>query len=1111
MFNISTVSNLQTITTATYNTIQAASSSVLSDFYGGSSSSVPITASANPITADQWIRLYNDIDRSLVHQTGAVMSYTTGTFPDVNNVAITTSFVNAITNAMNTVYNNTGTLHAPSQLLLATTSTGATYSKRETQWGSTLTHVVNYFWNSEADVQHFFNLGGRMVVQEGYVHGSGNGSGVDLNWAAMIDYMQAQLALPQNQFTATNYYNTTQIQLTTSTDAYNSMSVRMLRRSSTSTQAEIKFNTLGTTNDIDLISTATFVYSRGDTIPQGIAAPKPKMVLVTDLGDGGNYAPFTRLLTIPYLPSTFTWTAYDVTQPALVQQPASVFPDAAYFPNANYSYDGTTVILTYKNRNTATKFILPYGIPPITANVTLTGAGGGGGGGGAGSGGEAGGAGAGGGSGYTTFYSTSLVPAHSYIVTIGIGGKGGPNHYSRYGGGDGKNGFPSLFFEDGVLKASAENGYGGQGGIEYGYGTAYGGTGYQHGDDGINGRNGASGGGKGGDSTLAPGAQGALLGYGVPTPAASGTQGSGGAGGSFYDNWPGDYATYGGDGGDGVVQISFDCPQVRFYNGSTSETDTSSIQGIMLKSSGNNSVTITSIDFTNNGSTITPTYSYSWGNNFPIVIAAGDSEIVNLRYSGYIPGSYNNAFTISSNNDLGPVTVLTEQSVEVPAFSVQLSPTNVNQTVYGRTIIKFNFSTMGYNLFSYIPSLDNTIGFTINATAYGLEIIFDPANTLPTGSYSTNLSVTGYNYAGQSATTTTNVTLSYALPNLITGSNLGSWYGPTSTANSIVGMSYDVINGDKYLTVGIGAGGEGSTVGLAGTSNIHSGSTPLNLGVNADQGYLDGMVLYNIVQQTSYSDFLKTYGASIAYNAGAPAGIGVTRSYTFTANSTQVYNWSFAVADRGYFQIDGVLISDLRNSSSPNTQHTGQIYLTAGEHTVTFYMENDSPAGGIAIRIYDPISLVDQWSTIVPIRDTYAYRYWQEVYRVPLTQGAYVYNSKDYYIKDSKVAAGASYGSYFSNGSIFTVTDDGGGNLDIRFNAKTSKPTDASVNRTVTNLPLTPYYYLPATSITARNTQLESSGIGIGGIDTHLFTGFDNLGTVTTSQVRYPTTMPNYL
>jgi len=131
---------------------------------------------------------------------------------------------------------------------------------------------------------------------------------------------------------------------------------------------------------------------------------------------------------------------------------------------------------------------------------------------------------------------------------------------------------------------------------------------------------------------------------------------------------------------------------------------------------------------------------------------------------------------------------------------------------------------------------------------------------------------------------------------------------------------------------------------------------------------------------------------------------------------------------------------------------------------------------------------------------------WQEVYRIPLTNGAYTYYPTGLYLvqKSSpwpgEVAGftmGGSFGSGASQGSICTITDDGNGNLSILLNSLYSPDyNDTTVYQTQIDLQSCFNYY---DGVAYRYTQLESGPVN--GYQTHCFSGFDSNGVVQTTLV----------
>jgi hypothetical protein len=144
----------------------------------------------------------------------------------------------------------------------------------------------------------------------------------------------------------------------------------------------------------------------------------------------------------------------------------------------------------------------------------------------------------------------------------------------------------------------------------------------------------------------------------------------------------------------------------------------------------------------------------------------------------------------------------------------------------------------------------------------------------------------------------------------------------------------------------------------------------------------------------------------------------------------------------------------------------------------------------------------------VPVRT--AYRFWGEVYRIPLNQGAHTYRTGDlnpvsnlpkYLVKDSVMTEtdGKPYGAFFEGQSMFTVRDDGAGNLTITFNpVGNTLPTSAADRRTIYNITALPFYF----SAHNRYSNLSNGSLPAG--RTYRFNGFNNQGGVITSEQSLP-------
>lgn len=134
------------------------------------------------------------------------------------------------------------------------------------------------------------------------------------------------------------------------------------------------------------------------------------------------------------------------------------------------------------------------------------------------------------------------------------------------------------------------------------------------------------------------------------------------------------------------------------------------------------------------------------------------------------------------------------------------------------------------------------------------------------------------------------------------------------------------------------------------------------------------------------------------------------------------------------------------------------------------------------------------------------YQYWSEVSRIPIT-AAGSYNTSNYFVKAiAWPHIGANHGQYFAGGSIYTITNDGYGNLTVNANSLVGNSGDTGTIFTLFSLNTATYYYSTymfffATS--PRYVNLEPGPIG-DGTQTHQFVGFTSNGTVRTILATYP-------
>lgn len=516
-------------------------------------------------------------------------------------------------------------------------------------------------------------------------------------------------------------------------------------------------------------------------------------------------------------------------------------------------------------------------------------------------------------------------------------------------------------------------------------------------------------------------------------------------------------------------------------------------------------------------------YEKSWDTNQPLILAPSQSVTMILSYSNSVrQGAFNTIMVIVADNDVGFVATPVSITVTEPVFDFTFLPATISKTATNGSLVSqvFNYvanTTYDANYADPVLVQDyNYFTMTVNRVAKQITLTFNPLVRKINGTYSANVSMT---LVGN-RTVTKNVTFTVTRNIDDQSKNLGTWLSAKAAYNSVIGMSYDTIEGKRYITMGVGVqGNQTSTI-------LSDGVTPVtvdDLGITADDKYANGTVLYAATANAAYCQFLKDYGSWVRPNSNNPTNINLFRYYKFNVPTTGRYTWEFAADSVGSFNIDGG--PQLNVTSGLSKSETGSITLAAGVHTVNFQILNSSASGSIAIAITTPDG-AQVWSTRTPVRASDPYHNWSEVYRIPLpsatTGTPATYQSAFYCIKDTAAArpdAGSEsvqftrWGDFFGtpNGitdrSLFTVVDDGFGNLAITLNGKTGTATDANNYATSTNLPYSSYYY---STRGTRYTQLESTPITANGVAdsasiyTHQFTGFDLNGVVTTIIAEYP-------
>jgi len=234
---------------------------------------------------------------------------------------------------------------------------------------------------------------------------------------------------------------------------------------------------------------------------------------------------------------------------------------------------------------------------------------------------------------------------------------------------------------------------------------------------------------------------------------------------------------------------------------------TSTFQTLYLSNKGNAVLTITEVLTTVYPGVIEPIMNVN-NNNLPITIQPGDQVLVSGAYIAYYAGEYINWFIFKSNSVNGSVKYRTHQLV-LDTQNFRPTPTGftTSTTLYGKpeiqkyTIIPiFNTIESPDTIIDVSGTISGSPAWTILSTGTNsITAKFDPdiidnAN----GTYTADLTISA-NGATHIVTNTATVFIDHAI-----NKNLSSWLSPVSHDNSIVGVSYDLEDDHRVMTIGVG-------------------------------------------------------------------------------------------------------------------------------------------------------------------------------------------------------------------------------------------------------------------------------------------------------------------
>lgn len=360
---------------------------------------------------------------------------------------------------------------------------------------------------------------------------------------------------------------------------------------------------------------------------------------------------------------------------------------------------------------------------------------------------------------------------------------------------------------------------------------------------------------------------------------------------------------------------------------------TSTRQLVHMTNNGTAIMTVTEILFSLTEGISPRFYFYSTAsilNSSTITILPQNTATFQLAYLTTEIGEYSSYFIIVSNNDSGYYKVNTRQiAIDTSNFSVSPESFSTTTTKIGQV------ETFTYNITPIVNNIDRpdliipitgsitgSSAWSILSTgtnAMSVKFNSNEVNNV-NGTYTSVLSITSNSITHQVISTAT-VSI-----NTTTNKNLGGWLSPASHYNSIIGVSYDLEDNQRYLTIGVGMGGDGTPIYGSGG---YAYASLENLGLSAthiDQPYPFWANVYRI----PFTGAAQTY-TSNDFIVKTTEGVDYTQYFGEYGEPGSM----FIVEDDGY----GSLTIELNHLSSLSEDES--VNATLNNLTRAFYYYSD--------------------------------------------------------------------------------------------------------------------------------------------------------------------------
>ena len=230
---------------------------------------------------------------------------------------------------------------------------------------------------------------------------------------------------------------------------------------------------------------------------------------------------------------------------------------------------------------------------------------------------------------------------------------------------------------------------------------------------------------------------------------------------------------------------------------------------------------------TNSGTeaiSISNTITFSLDNTAPVIknflpedkiIQPNSTGSFDLSYYGIIVGEFYNYLLFESSSDAKWHKLPTVQQVNLN-FNFKLDPPTFSGVItdYGQTLQNtFTLITEQGAVGSIQATTDNPAFRVVGIDTGTVTILFDPFEV----GYVNNTYIGNINVRANTVNKTVSVSAEVEIDKSLF-KNYGVWISPAAPENSVIGISYDLINNNRYLTIGVGTGGDGTPIYSQGGS-----------------------------------------------------------------------------------------------------------------------------------------------------------------------------------------------------------------------------------------------------------------------------------------------------